>query len=116
MLLAFRFLWLILFTAAEHFRDGLAWPALALALLLGWRGFRIYWLAAPTLALAIYASQVYAHATGEGKISGAMGNFAFETMVFGFLALAGYGAGRFWRRRNLSRQRSSSGADRAPPP
>ena len=98
VLLAFRFLWLIVFTAAEHFRDGLAWPALAIAILLGWRGMAIWWLAAPALALAIYASHLYAHATGEGKISGAMGNFAFETLVFGSLALAGFLAGRFWRR------------------
>jgi hypothetical protein len=103
LLLAFRFLWLIVFTAGAHLQDGLAYPALAVAFLLGWLRWRIYWLAAPALALAFFAAHIYAHATGEGKTSGAMGNFAFEAMVFGVLGLAGYWAGWLLRRRRLGR-------------
>ena len=103
MLLAFRFLWLIVFTAGAHLQDGLAYPALAIAFLLGWRGIGVYWLAAPSVAMAVVAAQVYAHATSTGKISGAMGNLAFELMVFAALGLAGYLAGWFFRRRRLGR-------------
>ena len=46
----------------------------------------------------------YANATGEGKLSGAKGNFAFELMVFVVLSAVGYLVG--WasgrRRRKLS--------------
>jgi hypothetical protein len=99
VLLAFRLFWLMIFVAAEHLRDGLAYPALAVAALLGWRGLRLYWLAPLIVALAVIAGQIYAHATGEGKISGALGNFPFELAVFAVLALAGYFAGRFWGKR-----------------
>ncbi len=100
MLVAFRLLWLLIFVAGEHLRDGLAWPALVVAMLLGWRGFRVWWLMAPVVVLALVAGRIYAQATGEGKISGALGNLPFELIVFTVLALLGYLAGWFWRRRS----------------
>lgn len=103
MLVAFRLFWLLIFVAGEHFRDGLAWPALAVAALLGWRGLRVYWLAAPVVILALAAGRIYAEATGTGKVSGALGNVAFELIVFAVLSLSGYLAGWFWRRRGASR-------------
>ncbi len=99
MLVAFRLFWLLIFVAGTHFRDGLAWPALAVAALLGWLGLRVWWLAAPVVILALAAGRIYAQATSEGKISGALGNIAFELVVFAVLSLAGYLLGRYlsWR-------------------
>jgi hypothetical protein len=99
VVVAFRLIGLMIFACFEHLKDGLAWPALIVAFLLGWGGFRAWWLLAPIILLAGYASHIYAYATGEGKISGALGNFAFELLVFAVLSLAGYLAGKFWRRR-----------------
>ncbi|MGO9391841.1 hypothetical protein [Rhodoblastus sp.] len=102
MLVVIRIFSLVIVAAVEHFRDGLAYPALIVAALLGWRGIGFYWLAAPILALAIAANQIYANATSSGKIAAAMGNFPFELMVFAFLSLVGYLAGLLWRRRGSS--------------
>jgi hypothetical protein len=104
VLLAIRIFWLVIFVSIEHFRDGLAYPALIVAALLGWRGIRFYWLAAPIVALALASSYIYAHATGAGKASTAIGIFWFELMVFAFLSLVGYLLGWFLRRRGLSRR------------
>jgi hypothetical protein len=104
MLLAARYFWLILFAAGTHFIDGLAYPAVLIALTLGWKGIRPHWLAMPILLSAYAADYFYARATSEGKLSGAMGNFAFELMVFVFLSAAGYLAG--WL---LGRRRRPSG-------
>jgi hypothetical protein len=101
MVVAFRLLWLIIFACFEHLKDGLAWPALIVAFVLGWRGIRPWWLLAPIVCLAGYANHIYAYATGETKIAGVLGNVPFELMVFGMLSLVGYVAGRFWRRRRL---------------
>ncbi len=103
MVLALRVFWLIIFVAIEHFKDGLAFPALIVGALIGWRGVRFYWLAAPILILAFASSQIYFHATGQGMIGGAMGNLVFELAVFAFLSLAGYLAGRMWRSRRAAR-------------
>ena len=99
MLVVIRIFSLVIVAAAEHFHDGLAYPALIVAALLGWRGIGFYWLAAPILALAIAANQIYANATSSGKTAAAMGNFPFELMVFTFLSLVGYLLGWLWRRR-----------------
>ena len=102
MVLALRVFGLIILVAIEHFKDGLAFPALVLGALIGWRGIRFYWLAAPILILAFASSQIYFHVTGPGKTSGAMGNLVFELAVFGFLSLVGYFIGRLWRNRRGS--------------
>lgn len=103
MVVALRVFGLIIYVAAEHFRDGLAYPALILGALIGWRAIPFYWLAAPTLGLAYASSRIYFHATGPGKVGGAMGNFAFELAVFGFLSLVGYLAARWWRNHRAAR-------------
>jgi len=100
VLVVARLFWLVVFAIAAHFRDGLAYPALAFSLFIGWRAWRPYWLAAPILLSAAYASHVYAWATGEGKISAALGNFVFELLVFALLSAAGFGFGWLLRRRN----------------
>ncbi len=104
MLLVARYFWLIVFAAGTHFIDGLAYPAVLIALILGWKGARPGWLAAPILLSAYAADYYYAHATSEGKLSGDMGNFAFELMVFAALSAVGYLAG--WL---LGRRRKPSG-------
>jgi hypothetical protein len=98
---AFRLLWLIIFAAFEHLRDGLAWPALIVAFLLGWRSFRFWWLLVLVIFLAGAANHIYAYATGETKIAGAMGNFPFELLVFAMLSAIGYIAGWTLRRRRM---------------
>ena len=105
MILAFRFLGLMFLGVFAHFGDGLAFVALAAAGLIGWRGLAFFWLALPTVALALAANQLYAHSTGTGKLSGALGNAVFELAVFAILSLAGFWLGRLLRRRkgkNLS--------------
>lgn len=102
MVVAFRLLWLIIFACFEHLKDGLAWPALFLAFLLGWRGLRPWWLLAPIICLAGAANHIYANATGETKIAGALGNVPFELMVFAVLSLVGYVGGRLWARRRVT--------------
>jgi len=99
MLLAARYFWLLVFAAGEHFADGLAYPAVLIALALGWKGIRPDWLAMPILLSAYAANYFYAQATSEGKLSGAMGNFAFELMVFTFLSAVGYLVGWLLGRR-----------------
>jgi hypothetical protein len=99
VLLVIRIFSLVIFAAVAHFRDGLAYPALVVAALMGWRGTGFYWLAAPIVVLAIAAGQIYADATDAGKSVSALGNFPFELMVFAFLSLVGYLLGWAWRRR-----------------
>ena len=98
MVLAFRFLVLIIFTAIAHFADGLAFAALAFGALFGWRAWPALWLAAPLLALATVAEQIYAHSTGTGKAASALGNFPFELIVFAILIAIGFGLGHALRR------------------
>jgi hypothetical protein len=93
MVLAFRFLMLIIFTAGAHFTDGLAFAALAFGALFGWRAWPALWLAAPVLALAGVASEIYAHSTGTGKALSALGNFPLELIVFAVLTAIGFGLG-----------------------
>jgi hypothetical protein len=90
VLLIVRIFSLILFAAAEHFRDGLAYPALVVAALFGGFGVGIYWLVAPILILAVAAGYVYAGVNSTAKEFAALGNFPFELMVFAFLSLVGY--------------------------
>jgi hypothetical protein len=99
VVLALRFLVLIALGAFEHLGDGLAYPALAAALLLGWRGIRFYWLAAPILLSAFAAQHIYANVATTGKLGGALGNIWFELMVFTFLSILGYVAGLLLRPR-----------------
>jgi membrane protein implicated in regulation of membrane protease activity len=99
MLLAARYFWLIIFVAGEHFADGLAYPAVLIALALGWKGIRPDWLAMPILLSAYAANYFFAYSTSEGKLSGAKGNFAFELMVFTFLSAVAYLVGWALRRR-----------------
>lgn len=102
MVLALRVFGLIILVAIEHFKDGLAFPALVVGALIGWRGIRFYWLAAPVVILALASNQIYFYVTGPGKTSGAMGNVVFELAVFGLLSLVGYFIGRLWRNRRES--------------
>jgi MYXO-CTERM domain-containing protein len=103
VLLAFRVFWLTLFAAVEHFSDGLAYPTLALSALIGWRGWRPFW-ALPLIVIpAVYASDLYSHASGGGKLPGAMSNVFFQLGAFALLALAGFLAGRLIRRQGLPR-------------
>jgi hypothetical protein len=97
--LALRFIVLIALGAFEHLGDGLAYPALAVALLLGWRAIGFYWLAAPILLSAFAARHIYANVANTGKLAGALGNIWFELMVFAFLSILGYLAGLLLRRR-----------------
>lgn len=99
MYLALRFLVLIVLGAFEHLGDGLAYPALAAALLLGWRGIGFYWLAAPVILSAFAAQHVYANIASTGKLGGALGNIWFELMVFSFVSILGYLVGLLLRRR-----------------
>jgi hypothetical protein len=99
VLLVIRVFSLVIYAAAAHFRDGLAYPALVVAALMGWRGIGFYWLAAPILALALAAGQIYLDATDAGKSVSALGNFPFELMVFAFLSLVGYLLGWLFRQR-----------------
>ena len=61
-----------------------------IAFTFGWKGIRLDWLAMPILLSTYAAYYYYAHATSEGKLSGAMGNFAFELIVFAFLSAVAY--------------------------
>jgi hypothetical protein len=97
--LALRFLTLTALGAFEHLGDGLAYPALAAALLMGWRGIGFYWLAAPILLSAFAAQHIYANVASTGKLGGALGNIWFELMVFAFLSVLGYVAGLVLARR-----------------
>jgi hypothetical protein len=99
VLLVLRFFWLVVFAAAAHLQDGLAYPTLLGAALLGWRGGRPYWTLPLIAASALYASDLYSHAAGEGKLPGAMSNVLFQLAVFALLALIGYLAGWAVRRR-----------------
>ena len=95
MYLALRFLVLIVLGAFEHLGDGLAYPALAAALLLGWRAIGFYWLLVPILLSAFAAQHIYAKVDTVGKLGGALGNIWFELMVFAFVSILGYLAGLF---------------------
>jgi hypothetical protein len=99
LLLVFRIFWLMLAAAAAHFQDGLAFPTLLLAALIGWRGWRPWWIFPVVVAEAIYASDLFAQAGGGGKLPGAMSNVFFQLIVFAFLALTGLGLGWALRRR-----------------
>jgi hypothetical protein len=89
VLLALRLFWLTLFAAADHFQNGLAYPMLIVSALIGWRGWRPYWIAPLVVVEAIYAAQMYSHASGAGKLPGAMSNAFFQIGVFALLALIG---------------------------
>jgi hypothetical protein len=103
VVLAFRVFWLTLFAAFEHFSDGLAYPTLALAALIGWQGWRPWW-ALPLIVIpAVYASDLYSHASGGGKLPGAMSNVFFQLGAFALLALFGFLAGWLVRRHGLRR-------------
>jgi hypothetical protein len=103
VLLVFRVFWLTLFAAFEHFSDGLAYPTLALAALIGWQGWRPWW-ALPLIVIpAVYASDLYSQASGAGKLPGAMSNVFFQLGAFALLALAGFLAGWLVRRQGLQR-------------
>jgi hypothetical protein len=97
--LALRFLVLIVLGAFEHLGDGLAYPALAAAVLLGWRGIGFYWLPVPILLSAFATQHIYAKVDTTGKLGGALGNIWFELMVFAFLSILGYVGGLLLRRR-----------------
>ena len=99
MLLVIRLFWLTLEAVGMHFQNGLAYPTLILAALIGWRGWRIYWLAPLIIIPAAFAAQLYADATGRGKLPGAMSNVIFECGVFALLALLAFAAGRAVLRR-----------------
>jgi hypothetical protein len=100
VLLVFRIFWLVLAGAAAHVQDGLAFPVVLLAVLVGWRGWRVWWIVPIVVAEAAYASDLFAHASSGGKLPGAMSNVFFELIVFAFLALTGLALGwaaRRWR-------------------
>lgn len=99
MLVAVRLFWLMLEAAGAHFQSGLAWPPLVLSALIGWLGWRPYWLAPLIVIPAIVAAQTYADATGTGKLPGAMSNVVFQCGVFAMLSLIGFGVGWLARRR-----------------
>ncbi len=101
MLIVSRTIWLVLAAAAAHFQDGLAFPALLLAALIAWRGWRPWWIVPVVVAEAIYASDLFSHATGGGKLPGAMSNVFFQLIVFAFLALTGLTLGWALRRRHV---------------
>ena len=101
LLLVSRFFWLMLAAAAAHFQDGLAFPTLLLAALIGWRGWRMWWIIPVVAAEAIYASDLFAQASGGGKLPGAMSNVFFQLIVFAFLALTGLALGWALRRRHV---------------
>jgi hypothetical protein len=94
VLIAVRLFWLTLEAAVAHFHDGLAFPVLLLAALIAWRRWRPYWMLPVIVAEAVYASDLFAHATGGGKLPGAMSNVFFQLGVFTLLALVGYVLGR----------------------
>ena len=100
MLLVVRIFSLILFASGAHFGDGLAYPALVVAVLFGVFGIGFYWLAAPILILAVAAGYVYADVHSTAKEFAALGNFPFELMVFAFLSAVGYLLGWLFRRRD----------------
>jgi hypothetical protein len=99
VLLVVRIFSLIIFATVAHFGDGLAYPALIVAALIGWRRIGFYWLAAPILALALAAGHMYSGVNSTAKEFAALGNFPFELMVFAFLSLVGYLLGWLFRRR-----------------
>ncbi|WP_294538063.1 hypothetical protein [uncultured Rhodoblastus sp.] len=99
MLLVVRVFSLIIFATVAHFGDGLAFPALVAAALIGWRGIGFYWLAAPILALAFAANYMYSGVHSTAKEFAALGNIPFELMVFSFLSMVGYLLGWLFRRR-----------------
>jgi hypothetical protein len=101
LLLVARTFWLMLAAVAAHFQDGLAYPTVALAALIGWRGWRPWWIVPVVIAEAIYASDLFAQATGGGKLPGAMSNVFFQFFVFAFLALIGLALGWTFGRRQV---------------
>ncbi|MCI4679499.1 hypothetical protein K9U39_09995 [Rhodoblastus acidophilus] len=100
MLLAIRLFWLTLAAAAAHFHDGLAYPTVLLAALIAWRGWGPWWILPVIVAEAVYASDLFASASGGGKLPGAMSNVFFQLIVFALLALIGFAAGWTFRRRD----------------
>ena len=99
MLLVIRGFSLVIFATVAHFYDGLAYPALVVAALMGWRGIGFYWLAAPILVLTLAAGHMYSGVNSTSKEAAALGIFPFELMVFAFLSLVGYLLGWVWLRR-----------------
>jgi hypothetical protein len=99
VLLAIRVFWLVFSASLAHLQNGLAYPVLILAGLIGWRGWRPWWLAPLILAEAIYAADLFSHASGRGKLPGAMSNVYFQFGVFALLALVGFVIGWAVRRR-----------------
>ena len=91
----------MLAAVAAHFQDGLAFPTVLLAALIGWRGWRPWWIVPVFVAEAVYASDLFARAGGTGKLPGAMSNVFFQLFVFALLALIGLGLGWAFRRRSV---------------
>ena len=100
MLLAIRLFWLTLSAAAVHFQDGLAYPTVLLAALIAWRGWRPWWILPVVVAEAVYASDLFATASGAGKLPGAMSNVFFQLIVFALLAVVGLVLGWLFRLRS----------------
>jgi len=94
VLLAVRVFWLLFEASIAHLQSGLAYPVLILAGLIGARGWRPWWILPLILAEAVYASDLFSHAAGGGKLPGAMSNVFFQFGVFTLLALIGFVIGR----------------------
>ena len=99
MLLAIRAFWLVLQAAFAHLYSGLAYPVLIVAGIIGWRGWRPWWILPVIVVEAVYASDLFAHASGSGKLPGAMSNVFFQLGAFTLLALIGFAIGWAVRRR-----------------
>ncbi|HUO55279.1 MAG TPA: hypothetical protein VMU18_11090 [Rhodoblastus sp.] len=101
MLFIIRLLWLVLEAASAHLQNGLAYPVLLLAGLIGWRRWSPLWLLPLVGAEAFYAADMFAKAGGAGKLPGAMSNVFFQLFVFAFLALLGLVIGRALRPKRI---------------
>jgi hypothetical protein len=98
MIVATRFIFLIFGAAGAQIANGLGLVALLLAAFLGWRRFRVVWLAGLVVVFAGLATFWFARATGSGKISGALSNGVVELIVYTVICVAGYLGGRGLRR------------------
>ena len=100
MVIIARWIGFIMSSVWIEVAHGLGLVALLLAVLIGYRRMRAFWLVVPVLGGALAAHGLFGPLASGGKIDAALSNIVFLLLIYVLIALIGYGIGallRAWR-------------------